>query len=301
MNVMSDGHDQSQPSSKPGFATSRRNFLAGAVLMGSTVIASRSVQAKNPNDGSELPDQQKKVGLLSGGERNRVHLAKRIPSREEPKKCNCFLAGTRIRTPRGEVPIERLQIGDLVTTVTGASKPIKWIGRMRFTRQRGEAWRTDVVPVKISRFALSAETPHDDLYLSPAHALYINGVLVAAKDLVNGRSITQHYSGPSNVFQYYHVELSNHDVIFAEGAAAETLQGSRSNRQSFDNADEYERMYAAGGSCMAPYAPFISPRGGRQELWFRIRSIPSSIYGRRRPLDLIRDEIAERAEQKIAA
>ena len=44
-----------------------------------------------------------------------------------------------------------------------------------------------------------------------------------------------------------HLYLTVVLVIFAEGAAAETFQGSRSNRQSFDNADEYERMYADAG------------------------------------------------------
>ena len=100
------------------------------------------------------------------------------------------------------------------------------------------------MPVKIARFALNAETPHDDLYLSSAHALYINGLLVAAKDLVNGRSVTYDYSNPSNVFQYYHVELSNHDVIIAEGAPAETYRRSNS-RHLFDDAEEYERMYGS--------------------------------------------------------
>ena len=39
----------------------------------------------------------------------------------------CFVAGTMIRTPRGEVPIETLQPGDLVITRDDGAQPLRWI------------------------------------------------------------------------------------------------------------------------------------------------------------------------------
>src|SRR4026208_1768173 len=99
----------------------------------------------------------------------------------------CFLKGTHIRATDAERRVEDLKIGDLVVTLSGESKPIKWIGRQRFKKST-ERWPSDFEPIRISRFALDDQTPHRDLYVSPAHGIYIDGVLVRAKHLVNGRT-----------------------------------------------------------------------------------------------------------------
>jgi hypothetical protein len=46
-------------------------------------------------------------------------------------KSDCFCAGTRIATPEGYVPVERLAAGDTVMTATGAAQRIVWIGSGR--------------------------------------------------------------------------------------------------------------------------------------------------------------------------
>jgi O-antigen biosynthesis protein len=47
------------------------------------------------------------------------------------------------------------------------------------------------------------------------------GVLIEARDLVNGVSIVQAESAER--VEYFHVELDSHDVIIADGALAESF------------------------------------------------------------------------------
>jgi hypothetical protein len=88
-------------------------------------------------------------------------------------------------------------------------------------------------------------------------------------------------------------------VLFAEGAPAETYQGN--NYWAFGNADEYVALYGAPVGPKKPFAPVVAYRGGRQELRSRIRSVVAPVYDMREPLDIIRDEIASRAELAWAA
>jgi Hint domain len=66
------------------------------------------------------------------------------------------------------------------------------------------------------------------------------GVLIEAKDLVNGISIVQAEQVES--VEYFHVELDTHDVIVAEGALSETFVDDDS-RGMFHNAHEYRVLY----------------------------------------------------------
>jgi hypothetical protein len=207
----------------------------------------------------------------------------------------CLLDGTAVLTPDGEVGVEELRPGDLVVTKRGIPLPIKWVGRRRFSKLAGSNWQQAVMPVRVSRFALDEQTPHEDLYLSPSHGLFLDGALIPAVDLINGTSIVQTMPEGLEQISYYHIELASHEVIFAEGAAVETLL-ALNDRECFDNFVEYERLYGTHDrGPTAAYAPRVCYNGGRSELKALLRRAASTIVDIRDPIQVAYDKIAARA------
>jgi len=144
----------------------------------------------------------------------------------------CFCAGTRIRTPDGEVPVEDLAIGDAVLTGSGTARPIRWIGfrRLDLARHREPELAQ---PILIRPDAIEAGAPCRPLRLSPDHALLLDGALIPVHMLVNGASIRR--DTECRYVTYYHIELDQHDIVLAENLAAETYLDT-GNRGLFDNA-----------------------------------------------------------------
>ncbi len=152
----------------------------------------------------------------------------------------CYCAGTLILTDRGEVAVEDLAIGDRVVTASGQMRPIHWIG-WRSYAGRFLAGRRHLLPVRIRAGALGGGLPRRDLLISPRHAMFLDGLLVPACELINGITIVQDTQCRS--VQYFHVELDTHDVILAEGAPSETFLDDDS-RGLFHNAGDYAARYA---------------------------------------------------------
>ncbi len=151
----------------------------------------------------------------------------------------CYCGGTLIRTETGEVPVEELAIGDRVATLSGAAKPIKWIGRRSY-QPRFLGGNPGVLPVRIEAGAIADGVPARDLWVSPEHALYIDGLLLPARLLVNGATI--HQVERVDRLEYFHIELAAHDIIFAEGATAETFIDC-GGRGIFHNSEEFAALY----------------------------------------------------------
>ena len=271
------------PEAPATFRTSRRNFLSAAAT-GSSLVVGSLMFGSSLLTPSKAAAQGKNTGPQPGCS----------PSGNQPAKCICFLSGTHIATPRGEIAIENLRVGDHVETLSGTAD-IKWIGEMSFTRRTGAAWTANVAPIKISRGAIDGVLPARDLYVSPAHSLYIKGYLIPAECLVNGISITHEVRHELTAFKYFHIELAKHDALFAEGAPAESYQGT--NRADFDNYSEYEAFYGQTCAVMAPFAPILTHSGRRQELRSRLRSVLAPLIDRRQALDIIRDDISARADR----
>jgi hypothetical protein len=145
----------------------------------------------------------------------------------------CYAAGTRILTTSGEVAVEALRVGQRVRTAAGEAKPISWIGHRSID---GEVW-----PVRVQAHAFGPGRPHRDLWLSPDHAVLVDGdgegaapaVLIPIRYLVNGATVCQERR---DQVTYFHVELAMHDVLLAEGLPAESYLDT-GNRAAFANGD----------------------------------------------------------------
>ncbi len=165
----------------------------------------------------------------------------------------CFCRGTLIWTERGEVPVEDLAIGDEVVILSGEARPIKWVGRRNYAARFVADNRT-VLPIRIEAGALADDVPARDLWVSPEHALHIDGVLVPAGLLVNGATINQ--VERIGRLEYFHIELDTHEVILAEGAPAESFVDC-DNRGMFQNGEEFARLYPGDAR---PDWEFCAPR-----------------------------------------
>jgi len=172
----------------------------------------------------------------------------------------CFLRGTRILTPGGEVAVEDLAAGDLVTTLSGDTAEIRWIGEGKLLCPPGR--RSAATPVIVRRHALAENVPHRDLRITKGHALYVDGVLVPAEFLVNHRSIL--WDAAPREVAFFHVELPAHDVLLAEGAPAESYR-DEGNRWMFANANpDWDRPG------VAPYAPVLTSGPIVDAAWKRL-------------------------------
>jgi hypothetical protein len=96
--------------------------------------------------------------------------------------------------------------------------------------------------------------------VSPCHAILVDGNLIQAGALVNGSSVTRLAEVP-DVFTYYHIELDDHSLIFAENAPAETFVDNV-DRLAFDNWAEHEALFPNGKE--VPELPYPRAKSHRQ-------------------------------------
>ena len=164
----------------------------------------------------------------------------------------CFVAGTLIRTPRGEVPVELLEPGDLVLTQDNGPQPVRWVGR------RAVAAQGDLAPIRIAAHTFGV---HRTLLVSPQHRVLIRDtlaellfgeseVLVAAKYLLNDCTVTRKVGG---TVDYVHLLFDEHQVVFSEGLPTESFQPGPQTTQDFeqDVIDELRQIF-----------PDLDPRTG---------------------------------------
>jgi hypothetical protein len=165
----------------------------------------------------------------------------------------CLTAGTLIRTPHGDVPVETLRKGDRVVTARdgGRIAPVRWVGHRRVAPARHpRPW--DVNPIRIRADAFGPGEPRRDVRLSPDHAVFVDGILIRARDLLNGATIVQE---EVDEVAYHHIELDIHDVLLADGLPVESFLDT-GNRGAFANGGvpvavhpDFSRAVWASESC----------------------------------------------------
>jgi hypothetical protein len=172
----------------------------------------------------------------------------------------CFLPGTLIATPGGEVPVERLNPGDAVVTRNGVVRRIVWMGEGRVMATRGR--RSAATPVVVRRGAFAENVPHRDLRVTKGHSFLIDGALIPVEFLVNHRSIL--WDDHAQEVVLHHIELETHDILMANGAPAESYRDD-GNRWLFRNANS-----GWGFSPQEPCAPVLTGGPHVDAAWQRL-------------------------------
>ena len=141
--------------------------------------------------------------------------------------CVSFTQGTRITLATGaQKPVQDLVVGDRILTRDAGAQPLRWIGH---STQRAIG---DFAPVLIRAGALNNA---EDLRVSPDHRLFVYQrtdrigagraeLRVRARHLINNDSVVQDVGG---FVDYFQLLFDTHQIVYAEGIAAETLRLDR--------------------------------------------------------------------------
>ena len=177
----------------------------------------------------------------------------------------CLAAGTLIRTPSGNRPVEELQNGDLVLTPDGP-QPLKFLGIS--TRHVNNLKASGRMPIRIQADVFGHNLPSEDIYCSPSHAFALGDCLVEAQALINGQSIYQleqlsEYDqrhqceqGSSlakhkevDSFTYYSLEFEQHVLVWANNLLTEsylpTYREGELTRVAWNNYNHYLSLYGS--------------------------------------------------------
>ncbi len=155
----------------------------------------------------------------------------------------------------GFAPIKAM-VSHTLNSVSG-----KWVGEFN-------------LPVLVRRGALGENAPAADLCLTALHPVYVDGFLMNIGDLVNGTSIVFEAANGRDTLDFFNIDLDRHDILDVQGAFCESL-------------------YRAGTERCAPLV--LGFDGRRSRLRSHMRSVASLVVDRRQPIDIIRDNLEERA------
>lgn len=152
----------------------------------------------------------------------------------------CFRNGTKILTPRGEVNVESIRPGDLVTLTTGAAARVKWVTRRDISRL-DQLIAPETRLVRIPKHAFGNHMPNRDLYVSQFHRFEISQTTLGKKaGLRPNWAMAQHLLGVRETqiearyddFTYHHILLDQQALLIANGVPTESLSLNTHSRRS---------------------------------------------------------------------
>ncbi len=143
----------------------------------------------------------------------------------------CFARGTLIDTLHGVASVERLKVGDMVLTQDRGYQPIRWAGSIKVDNLT-MCQNPKLRPIRITAGALGNGLPKRDLSVSRQHRILVSSKIAERifgerKVLVPAVKLTQmpgiYVDEDVTDVEYFHFLFDRHEVVFSEGAPAESL------------------------------------------------------------------------------
>ncbi len=142
----------------------------------------------------------------------------------------CFTTGCTLKTGKGGVAVEKLKVGDKLWTKDAGYQSIRWIGQKSITKDMLEE-NPNMFPIRIKKNALGPNKPSRDISVSRQHRILISShvaeMLFGAPDvLVPAIGLTDlpgvYEDTEVETVEYWHVLLSDHQIIKCDGMETES-------------------------------------------------------------------------------
>jgi len=185
----------------------------------------------------------------------------------------CFVQGTLIATPDGEVPVETLKPGDLVTTLDHGPQEITWVNAVTSLNPGHNA------PIILPAGSLGNGLPKTPLRVSPQHRIMLRSrianrmfgsdeVLLPAKFLQSVHGIIQALRFMP--VTYHHFACRRHEIAFANGAEVESFFPGPEALKTLS--DKARSTLPVDIHQTLPAPPFVRGKAAQKLLWRHARN-----------------------------
>ncbi len=197
----------------------------------------------------DMPPPEKEVWVVSA---NKLSPQSSRKSAKASKGLIALTADCLVDTPVGKVFAGELQQGDLVTTLDHGPVPIVWCADRVISGARLHVM-PQMRPVRIKAGAFGKDGPHRDMWVSAHQRILVRGsvamdlyntpeVLLAAKDLVNGRTV--YLDSKIREVRYKALMFRHQDVMRANNMLVETFHPGRVDLETLGEEDRF-RLFRA--------------------------------------------------------